>query len=229
MMEINAQYNVAKSGSLPVKLAAKQRRNMFNVFLRECGLPNPVATILDIGVTSDKSYEASNYLEKWYPHKNQITAAGIDDATFLEADYPGMKFVLADACNLHFADQSFDVVHSSAVIEHVGAFKNQVQMVSECARVSREFFFITTPNRWFPVEFHTILPLVHWLPKQTFRRLMEKTGRSFFADENNLNLMSRQDLLRATEMANIGNFDVQLKTVSLGRWPSNLLLIGTRT
>ena len=24
--------------------------------------------------------------------------------------------------------------------------------------------FVTTPNRWFPLEVHTLLPFVHWLP-----------------------------------------------------------------
>jgi hypothetical protein len=23
---------------------------------------------------------------------------------------------------------------------------------------------VTTPNRWFPLEVHTLLPFVHWLP-----------------------------------------------------------------
>jgi hypothetical protein len=25
--------------------------------------------------------------------------------------------------------------------------------------------FVSTPNRWFPVETHTLVPLVHWLPR----------------------------------------------------------------
>ncbi len=32
--------------------------------------------------------------------------------------------------------------------------------------MSRKGLFVTTPNRWFPIEFHTVLPLVHWLPKR---------------------------------------------------------------
>lgn len=228
MIEINAQYNVAKSGSLPVRLAAFQRRKMFDVFLNKCGLPNASATILDIGVTSDQTYEASNYLENWYPYKDKITAAGIDDAKFLEDLYPGLTFVKADACALQFKDRSFDVVHSSAVIEHVGSFDNQIKMIAECARVAHDAFFITTPNRWFPIEFHTVLPLVHWLPKTAFRKLMMQTGRPFFADENNLNLMSSGDLIGAAEKANISEFQIKLETVSLGGWVSNLLLVGKR-
>ena len=32
-----------------------------------------------------------------------------------------MRFVIADGLRLPFRDQTFDVVHSSAVIEHVGS------------------------------------------------------------------------------------------------------------
>ncbi len=217
----NAQYNVAAAGSLPVRIAARQRRKMFSRFM----LDTRVAAgerILDVGVTSDRSYEASNYLEAWYPYKQMVTAVGIDDASFLCGQYPGMSFVMADGLRLPFRDQAFDVVHSSAVIEHVGSLASQCAFVAECCRVARRAVFITTPNRWFPVEFHTVLPLVHWLPKEIFRALMRRTGRGFFADERNLNLMTARALARAAS-ANSG-FRHEVSSVALGGWPSNLLL-----
>jgi hypothetical protein len=225
---VNAQYNVAPARSLPVKIIAFQRRRIFDAFLGECALPDPSKTILDIGVTSDRSYDASNYLEAWYPHKDKVTASGIDEADFLEDIYPGMTFIKADALDLPFPDQSFDVVHSSAVIEHVGDFKNQTKMISECARVARSHFFITTPNRWFPVEFHSVLPLIHWLPKDIFRAFLKRTGRSFFAEESHLNLMSRRELLSAAKIGCEREFALALRTASLLGWPSNLLLVGRR-
>ena len=217
----NAQYNVAAAGSLPVRAAAHQRQKMFARFLADTGVANN-ERILDVGVTSDRAYQASNYLEAWYPHKKMVTAVGIDDASFLCSQYPGMSFVMADGLRLPFCDQAFDVVHSSAVIEHVGSLARQCTFVAECCRVARRAVFITTPNRWFPVEFHTVLPLVHWLPKEIFRALMRRTGRGFFAEERNLNLMTASDLSHAAS-ANEG-FEHQLSNVALGGWPSNLLL-----
>jgi ubiquinone/menaquinone biosynthesis C-methylase UbiE len=217
----NAQYNVAAAGSLPVRIAAHQRRKMFGRFM----LDTEVAAgerILDVGVTSDRTYEASNYLEAWYPHKNMVTAVGIDDASFLCDKYPGMGFVRADGLRLPFRDQVFDVVHSSAVIEHVGSVARQRAFLAECCRVARRAVFITTPNRWFPVEFHTVLPLVHWLPKDIFRALMRRTGRGFFAEEQNLNLMTASVLSRAASANH--NFKYEVSSVALGGWPSNLLL-----
>ena len=216
----NSQYNVAQPDSLAVKVAGRQRRRMYERFLTQTGV-TPNETILDVGVTSDQTYSSSNYLEAWYPHKSTITAAGIDDAKFLEDLYPGVRFVFANGLELPFEDKSFDVVHSSAVMEHVGSSDNQHRFVKECCRVARRAVFITTPNRWFPVEFHTVLPLVHWLPKPTFRSLMRRIGHDFFADEANLNLMTSGDVRVA---ARVEGFDAHVSMVPLAGWPSNIVL-----
>ena len=55
------------------------------------------------------------------------------------------------------------------MIEHVGGEEEQRRFVAEALRVGRRAF-ITTPNRWFPVEVHTRLPLVHWLPDAVSHR-----------------------------------------------------------
>jgi hypothetical protein len=221
----NAQYNVAKPDSLPVRIAAYQRRRMFDAFLDATGVAQ-ADTILDVGVTSDRTYGHSNYLEAWYPYKNRITAAGIDDAGFLERLYPGLRFIQADGRDLPFADGAFDYVHSSAVLEHVGSRERQSRFLEELWRVARKAIFVTTPNRWFPVEFHTVLPLAHWLPPAVFRTLLRRTGRSFFAQEENLNLMTRRDLLRAAEKASIAS--ARADHVSISFWPTNLLLIARK-
>lgn len=223
----NEQYNVAGADSLAVKLAGYQRRRMFDRFMAAVQ-PRPDDCMLDIGVTAERSYPSSNYFEKWYPYKNRITAAGLDDAAFLEEEFPGLRFVKADGRNLPFADNTFDYVHSSAVIEHVGSFEQQIAMIAECVRVARKGIFLTTPNRWFPVEFHTVTPLLHWLPAPAFRAAMRRTGREFFADEANLNLMSRSSLTSAAERAGaFGKFSGEVDSVALGGWASNLLLIAT--
>jgi ubiquinone/menaquinone biosynthesis C-methylase UbiE len=219
MTRTNAQYNVAEPGSLPVRLAARMRRVMYAEFLR-MQAPGPEDTILDVGATSDRSYEASNYLEAWYPHKDRVTAAGIDDASFLEEQYPGMRFVRADGRDLPFPDRSFDIVHSSAVLEHVGSREQQHRFVRELLRVARKGVFLTTPNRWFPVEFHTVLPLVHWLPAPAFRRAIRLVGHDALAREENLNLLGRGDL--ADVCAGLG-CDVRIEACRLFGWPSNLM------
>jgi hypothetical protein len=183
-------------------------------------------TILDIGVANDRSYDHSNYLEAWYPCRNRITAAGIDNAAFLTSLYPGVKFLRADGRDLPFESAAFDFVHSSAVLEHVGSRSQQTRLLREAWRVARKGVFITTPNRRFPVEFHTLLPLVHWLPPPLYRKLLVTLRREFFADENNLNLMSVRSLRHAARTAGIERFDI--RSVSLFGWPTNLMLIARK-
>jgi ubiquinone/menaquinone biosynthesis C-methylase UbiE len=96
---------------------------MFDVFLSTTCIQEQ-DTVLDLGVTSDQTYSHSNYFEAWYPHKNRITASGVDDASFLEQMYPELRFVFADGRHLAFADREFDHVYSSAVLEHVGSRHN---------------------------------------------------------------------------------------------------------
>lgn len=220
-MAINAQYNVAAPDSLPIRVAAYQRKKIFAAFLADSRIEEH-HTILDVGVTSDRSYDHSNYLVTWYSHKATITAVGLDDAGFLEEVYPGVRFVRADGRALPFPDRSFDYVHSSAVLEHVGSAARQADFLRELARVARRGIFVTTPNRWFPVEFHTVLPLVHWLPKSTFRGLLRALGKDFFADENNLNLLTPGELKDLAR--DVGLKDWTVTSVGLAGWPTNLLL-----
>jgi hypothetical protein len=184
--------------------------------------PTQYESVLDVGVTSDRSYKSSNYLESWYPHKNRIIACGLDDASFLETQYPGVRFVRANGLALPFEDESFDVVHSSAVVEHVGNASNQARFISELYRVARRAVFLTTPNRWFPVEVHTSVPLLHWLPAPAYRSILSRTSLRFFALESNLNLLSTGDLLRLCAGLDISG--ARVTGVRLAGWVSNLLL-----
>jgi SAM-dependent methyltransferase len=216
----NAQYNVAKPGSLPQRITGEMRRSMYDRFLSGVQ-PQMQETILDVGATSDREYDFSNYLVAWYPHKSKITAVGIDDAGFLEELYPGVKFLKADGKDLPFEDGAFDVVHSSAVLEHVGSRENQTQFVRELTRVARRAVFMTTPNRWFPVEVHTVLPFVHWLPARRFRAILRLLGHDMLSREENLNLLTAADLRQMCR-----DVGVQHRVESARLWgmSSNLLL-----
>jgi hypothetical protein len=222
---VNAQYNLAQPDSLAIRIATKVRGDMFRMFAARFPFTE-TDLVLDLGVTSDQSYASSNYFEQLYPWKDRITAAGIDDARFLEDQYPGLRFVHADALDLPFPDASFDYVHSSAVLEHVGSFENQRRMIAECVRVARKGICLTTPNRWFPVEFHTQLPLLHWLPKAWFRRILSGMGQKELAREENLNLMTERELREAVK--DIESWSFQVEHARLAGLKSNLVLFGRR-
>jgi hypothetical protein len=92
----------------------------------------------------------------------------------------GCPYTCGDACDLPFADNSFDYVMSNAVIEHVGGPARARQMLTESRRVARRGAFHTTPDRWFPIETHTQLPLLHWLPRPIQQRAFRAAGRSYW-------------------------------------------------
>ena len=119
-----------------------------------------------------------NFFEELYPWPERITALGLQDGAGFRARYPHVAYVQGDALALPFADGEFDVVFSNAVIEHVGGREQQRKLVSEALRVGRRVF-ITTPNRRFPLEVHTRLPLVHWLPDGVAHRVYDATGKGF--------------------------------------------------
>lgn len=216
----NAQYNLAKPKSLAMRVVEAARRRMFDAFLRETAIA-PHETLLDVGVTSDRTYVSSNYVEAWYPYKDRITAVGIDNAEFLELLYPGLRYMNADGRALPFEDSAFDVVHSSAVLEHVGSAEQQQAFIRELTRVARRAVFFTTPDRAFPIEIHSLLPAVHWLPKPAFRGLMNWFGYGFFAREENLNLLWAHEVRSMLEAIAPGKTKVwALRTFG---WPSNIL------
>jgi len=199
----------------------KARHAMYAVF--ETVVPcDSDTTVIDIGVTPDRSLADSNFFETLYPYPHRITATSIEDASHLESVYPGLSFVQTDGHTLPFPDGAFDVAFSSAVLEHVGETQHQKRFISELRRVSRSFF-LTTPNRWFPVEVHTFLPLVHWLPRSTHRTLLKAIGLEFWSKVENLHLLSKEDLIELFESPD----DVRVEQHRILGWTSNLMAWGT--
>ncbi|MEM9903640.1 MAG: methyltransferase domain-containing protein [Cyanobacteria bacterium P01_D01_bin.44] len=185
--------NQPNPGNFVSKLALHVRVKMFAT-LMEITQADKNTQVLDVGVTNDRRTE-SNFLEKLYPYPENITAVGLEEASFIETEFPGVKYIKADGKALPFADDSFDLVTSFAVIEHVGSRNHQNNFINELCRVGKSCL-ITTPNRWYPVEVHTMTPFLHWLPARQFRTILRLMGKHFYADEANLNLLDAKTLQR---------------------------------
>jgi hypothetical protein len=80
-------------------------------------------------------------------------------------------WVVADGRRLPFKSNSFDIVYSNSLIEHLGSFENQRLFAEECRRVGLSYY-VQTPNKRFPIEPHLITPFIHWLPVAVQRRLL---------------------------------------------------------
>ena len=153
-------------------ISLRSRRRKFALFM-ETLAPTAETTVLDVGVddfafgehgfAESSGCSTLNFFEELYLWPERITALGLHEGARFRETYPNARYVQGDALDLPFADGEFDVVFSNAVIEHVGRRAQQRRFVEESLRVARRAF-ITTPNRWFPIEVHTRLPFVHWLP-----------------------------------------------------------------
>ena len=120
------------------------------------------------------------------------TSIGAGDAIL--AAYPGVQHArIAAGAPLPFSNAQFDIAFSNAVLEHVGSAALQRDFVNEMCRVARRVY-IAVPNRLFPVEHHTALPLLHWLPKRWFRAIVRRTRFKFYGYEENLNHASGAQL-----------------------------------
>lgn len=201
------------------KWVIEGRERLYKSLLRYIDL-NDIVTILDVGATSDQKNEDSNFFLKKFSACKKVTALSNEDAGWLEKAYPGLEFVLGDGRSMPFEDNSFDLVFSNAVIEHVGSLQQQERFLLESVRVARKHIFLTTPNRWYPVELHTLLPFVHYLPKQWHRRILRLLGNEFLSREENLNLMDIASIKRLLHKNGI--HDYRIGTISFFGMPSNI-------
>jgi hypothetical protein len=155
------------------RVSMRSRRRKLQLFL-DLLQPGPETTVVDVGVTDAPfgSGSTDNFFEALYPWPERITGVGRTELDRFSAAFPQVHAVRADGRDLPFANAEFDVAFSNAVVEHVaGGREGQQQFVHELCRVARRVF-VTTPNRRFPLEVHTLLPFVHWLPQGPRERLL---------------------------------------------------------
>jgi SAM-dependent methyltransferase len=181
---------------LAARLSRKAREGVYRLFMERMR-PTADDTILDVGVSVDSNErEDSNILEQLYPFRRNITMLGIHEGKFLEQRYPGAAYVRAlPGQPFPFSERRFDVCHCNAVIEHVGREEERQLFLNEILRVSKRVF-LTTPNRWYPVELHKMIPFLHWLPQSWYRALLRAMGEKVYGLKENLNLLSRRELNR---------------------------------
>lgn len=154
--------------------------------------PKPEWKVLDLGVNGAPDSREASFFENLYPWPEKVVAAGVEAPGPFAKLFPTVRYVQTTrGSELPFAADEFDLIFCSAVIEHVGARSQQRAFLKEITRVAPRAF-LTTPNRWYPVELHTVTPLLHWLPHAVHRPLLRRLGFDFFSREENLNLLDRR-------------------------------------
>lgn len=204
------------------KIVIKKRQEMvaiINDYIKKYKLKN----VLDIGTTNDKIFKSSNYVLKNLKNLNNyksISNQKIYDFTFKDTL---LKSITSNLDKNIIKKFKSDLVLSVATIEHVGSFENQIKMIANIKKLTSKVLIISTPNRYHPMEFHTKLPLLHWLPKKYHRKILNILGLGFFSKESNLNLLSENDLKTILKKLNIK--DYLIKKIMLFGFVSNFIII----
>jgi hypothetical protein len=205
------------------KIVIRKRQEMCDIINKELST-DIIFDALDIGSTNDMKNESSNYLIQNL--KNIQIYKSISDQEIENSFFSkNLKKSITD----QFSDDEIqlmksDLVISNATIEHVGNFENQINMIRNMVLLSKKFFVITTPNRYHPIDFHTKVPFLHWLPKRIHRKILKLFSLEFFSKEENLNLLSKKNLKIALEKSNVT--DYKFFDISLLGFKSNIIIIG---
>ena len=106
-----------------------------------------------------------------YSRFAEVVIANLEPHPFTVPAGVHLRSMVADGRALPFETGSFDWVFSNAVIEHVGGWKEQIRFAGEIRRVASKGYFVTTPNRYFPLDPHTLIPFYQFLPVRLQRRV----------------------------------------------------------
>ena len=179
---------------------------------------------LDIGTTNDIQNYHSNYLIKNLKNikiYKSISNQKIGDNFFIKTLNKSIleKFSIDEISNYRS-----DLVLSNATIEHVGSFANQLLMISNIIALTKKNFILITPNRSHPIDFHTQIPFIHWLPKKIHRKILSLIGLKFYSREENLNLLSTSDLINL--LNNFDNIEYEIRYINFLGFKSNCIIFG---
>ena len=191
------------------RFADGARRRRFERFLRTIR-PEPDERLVDIGCGSSWS------LAELAP---AARVTGVDLVYRGGFDAEHQAFVSADACDLPFAAGAFEIAYSNSLIEHIGPARRR-RFADELRRVAGRYW-VQTPNRWFPIEPHALLPGVQLLPVGLRRRAWRLSPRQV-PYEDSLELLDRDELSHLFD-------DGLILEERVGPLTKSLIAVGPRT
>jgi hypothetical protein len=180
---------------------------------------------LDIGTTSDDKNVSSNTVIKNIKNIEKFKCISDQMVTSNFFSKILKKSITEEFSENELYKFSSDLVISNATIEHVGGVLNQKKMIENIIKLTKKIFVITTPNRFHPIEFHTKIPLIHWFPKSIYQKILKFLGLSFYANEENLNLLTVDELKK---ILNSQKITYEIKFLKLFFFKSNIIIIGKK-
>lgn len=192
-------------------LSQKARKKRASIF-RDAFVLSESTKILDLGSESGSHIKA--ILQNTPVKSENVYIADINPELIQTGkDTFGFNPVLiGESEKLPFTDGYFDIVYCSSVIEHVTIPKEQVwsirsgenfktlsltrqkEFALEIQRIGKQYF-VQTPYIYFPIESHSWLPFLAWLPRQLYIPILKFTN-SFWVKKTNpdWNLLNKKEM-----------------------------------
>jgi hypothetical protein len=131
-----------------------------------------------------------------------VTIVNLEAGT--DAKAPWLSTVVGDACQADklVAGQSFDLVFSNSLIEHVGGHGARSALAHVISSLAPRYL-VQTPYRYFPVEPHWVFPAMQFLPVQARKHIAPRWPLGHTRGwnlEQALNEVMYTELIGATEM-----------------------------
>jgi len=148
-------------------LASRFRAVRFRLFAEMLRTVPGQVQILDVG----------GAIGMWQRHRSELPEKF--HVTLLNREFndrpqlPYVSYIAGDAREMRiFPDRHFDICFSNSLIEHLGMME-QVAVANEIRRVAKGYF-VQTPNRYFPIEPHFLVPGWQFLPISLRTRLLQR-------------------------------------------------------
>lgn len=222
----NKNYGILNL-SLIDRLIENKRTEMLNILQNK--IKNfTIESFLDIGTTEENNLDSSNFFVKQFNNikiKKSISIQNVEKKNFTLFL---KKSITKDFLKNEINDYKSDLVVSSATLEHVGSFENQLKMMNNIISLTNKVFFVTTPYRNFPIDFHTKLPLIHMLPKKIHRNILNFLNLKDYAKEENLNLLDFTTLNKIINLLKLDNFEIIIVNLRLFGLISNIMIYGEK-
>jgi len=167
----------------------KYRDQKIELFLRLIRARGQGGRLLDVGGGPGVDGE---FLEL-YAEFDEVVVVNLELAEIKAPAGVKVKSMAADARELPLESGSFDWVFSNAVIEHVGGWRQQERFAKEIQRVASRGYFVTTPNKYFPIEPHAMLPFYQFLPVFAQKKVAPYSP-GYLREYEEINLLSARQM-----------------------------------
>ena len=177
---LNKFINVNDKNSV----ANKVRRENFNHFKNLVSSFNRKVTVLDIGGTQEY-WEMMEYTD---PNLIEVILINITEN---KVSLPNFRAIKMDATDLDILEFDCDIVFSHSLIEHVNN-----EIFATIIRCFNKPYFIQTPNKYFPMEPHFLIPLFQFMPVWLKKYILRFIKSPIIGEVEDINLLSKGELKR---------------------------------